>query len=246
MVWNVLRFLVHFFFTAVHFHLASVAASISHFVTTATKLSCCSLALDLCRPLSRWASLGCHPLSLFHCISLALFSTFLDMTINLSLILYKTRIQEKFPLSVFVLIDSLVVSASQDAGGYAISRQNNLELHLGCHTCWMSYFTLVCLWCGRSVYGLRWVVYHIFLPIVLRCARLARESSDINGWLKRFFLGPTNHSYLLSQGIIGQLKPARSQKQVLFYLKSFFLNKETHYMLDNFLFEKTWSNRITF
>ena len=27
---------------------------------------------------------------------------------------------------------SLVVSASQDAGGYAISRQNNLELHLGC------------------------------------------------------------------------------------------------------------------
>ena len=217
-----------------------MAASISHFVTTATKLSCCSLALDLCRPLSRWASLGCHPLSLFHCISLALFSKFLHMTINLSLILYKTRIQEKFPLSVFVLIDSLVVSASQDAGGYAISRQNNLELHLGCHTCWMSYFTLVCLWCGRSVYG------HGFLPIVLRCARLARESSDINGWLKRFFLGLTNHSCLLSQGIIGQLKPARSQKQVLFYLKSFFLNKETHYMLDNFLFEKTWSNRITF
>ena len=54
-------------------------------------------------------------------------------------------------------IDSLVVSALQDAGGYAISRQNNLELHLGYHTCRMSYFTLVCLWCGRtvgrSVYG---------------------------------------------------------------------------------------------
>ena len=33
------------------------------------------------------------------------------MTINLSLILYKTRIQKKFPLSVFVFIDSLVVSA---------------------------------------------------------------------------------------------------------------------------------------
>ena len=27
-----------------------------------------------------------------------------------------------------------IVSALQDAGGYAISRQNNLELHLGCHT----------------------------------------------------------------------------------------------------------------
>ena len=46
---------------------------------------------------------------------------------------------------------SLVVSASQDAGGCAISRQSNPELHLGCHTCWLSYFTLVCLWCGRSV-----------------------------------------------------------------------------------------------
>ena len=166
MDWNVLRFLVHFFFTAVHFHLALVAGSISHFVTTATKLSCWSLALDLCRPLSRWASLACHPLSLFLCFSLALYSKFLDMTINLSLILYKTRIQKKFPLSVFVLIDSLVVSASQDAGGYAISRQNNLELHLGCHTCWLSYFTLVCLWCGRTVarsLGVRSRDYQIFL-----------------------------------------------------------------------------------
>ena len=46
-----------------------------------------------------------------------------------------TRILKQFPLSVFVFIDSLVVSASQDAGGYAISRQSNLELHLGFHTC---------------------------------------------------------------------------------------------------------------
>ena len=36
---------------------------------------------------------------------------------------------------VFVLIDSLVVFALQDAGGYAISLQNNFDLHLGCHTC---------------------------------------------------------------------------------------------------------------
>ena len=39
---NVVRFLVHYFFTAAHFHLALVAASISHFVTAATKFSCCS------------------------------------------------------------------------------------------------------------------------------------------------------------------------------------------------------------
>ena len=39
--------------------------------------------------------------------------------------------QKQFPLPLFVFIDSLVVSASQDAGGYAISRKNNLELHFG-------------------------------------------------------------------------------------------------------------------
>ena len=49
---------------------------------------------------------------------------------NLSLIQDQTtRIQKQFPLSVFVFIDCLIVSASQDAGGFAISRQNNLELH---------------------------------------------------------------------------------------------------------------------
>ena len=93
-------------------------------------------------------------------------------------------------ISAFVFIDSLVVSASQDAGSYATSRQNNLELHLGFHTCWLSYFTLVCLWCGRMVGRsvgrctvtslpnlLEWVVNHIFLPMVLRCACFSREGS---------------------------------------------------------------------
>ena len=28
---------------------------------------------------------------------------------------------------------------------------SNLEFNLGCHTCWLSCFTLVCLWCGRTV-----------------------------------------------------------------------------------------------
>ena len=36
-----MRVLVHFFFTAAHFCLALVAASISHVVTTAAKFSCC-------------------------------------------------------------------------------------------------------------------------------------------------------------------------------------------------------------
>ena len=55
------------------------------------------------------------------------------MTINLSLILKTTRIQKHFPLSVFVFIDSLVVSASQDAGGHTLSRQNNLTFGIGLH-----------------------------------------------------------------------------------------------------------------
>ena len=53
----------------------------------------------------------------------------MDMTIHLNMD------AETIAVSVFVFIDSSVVSALQDAGGYAISRQNNLELHLGYHTC---------------------------------------------------------------------------------------------------------------
>ena len=58
------------------------------------------------------------------------------MTIYLSLIntLDNTDTETISP-SVFVFIDSFVVSAVQDAGGYAISPKNNLELHLGYHTC---------------------------------------------------------------------------------------------------------------
>ena len=58
----------------------------------------------------------------------------MDKTINLSLILEKkTRVQKHFPLSVLVFIDSLVVSASQDAGGHKLSRQNDLTFGIGLH-----------------------------------------------------------------------------------------------------------------
>ena len=46
--------------------------------------------------------------------------------------------------SVFSLTDCAMENHS------VISRQNNLEMHLRCHTCWLSYFTLICLWCGRT------------------------------------------------------------------------------------------------
>ena len=64
------------------------------FVTTATKFPTkknvsfvfLSLALDRCLPFTRWASLACRLLSLFLCLSLALYSKFVGVTINLSLI----------------------------------------------------------------------------------------------------------------------------------------------------------------
>ena len=59
----------------------------------------------------------------------------MDTTIiNLSLILYKTtRIQKHFSISVFVFIDSLVVSASQEGAGHTLSRQNNLTSGIRLH-----------------------------------------------------------------------------------------------------------------
>ena len=98
-----------FFFTTAHFHLVLVAASISHFVTAATnKLSCGSsrkkmspwffhLSLQISVAFFlvelRWPV---ALLSLFLCLSLALYSKFVDMTINLSLVPQTTRIQNNF------------------------------------------------------------------------------------------------------------------------------------------------------
>ena len=165
-----------------------------------------SLALDLCRPFFRWVSLVYRFFSVF----LLLYSpNFLDMTINPSLILFRKRGYSGnnfrfLPLSGFVF--SLAASPLQDAGGYAISRQNNLELHLSCHTCWLSYLTLVCLWCGRTVGRtvtwlpnfLGWVDYHIFLPMVLR---YARESSSINNF---------SSERVDSKGLYGRWRPLPS------------------------------------
>ena len=126
--------------------------SISHFVAAVTKFSCCSSNKKKLSPLfliSRSKSLspffllslaGLLPTFSFSlCFSCSIFQICghdnMTIIINLSLILQKTQIQRQFPVSIFLFIDSLVVSALQDAGGYAISCQSNLKLHLGCHTC---------------------------------------------------------------------------------------------------------------
>ena len=54
--------------------------------------------------------------------------SFISRSSYLSFFFREHAIQKQFPFSVFVFIDSLLVSASQDAGGYAISGQNNLKL----------------------------------------------------------------------------------------------------------------------
>ena len=103
-----------FFFTSLIFTL--VDTSISHFLTTTTKFHVLppSLLLQLffCRPT----------------ISFSLSTSFSifqicghDNFIKLSLILQTTRIQKIFPFSVFLFIDSLVVFASQGAGGHTLS-----------------------------------------------------------------------------------------------------------------------------
>ena len=172
-----------------------------------------SLAINPCRPFSRWALLAFRSLSLFLCLFfLALYSKFVNMTIYLSLILQTTRIEKQFPLSVFVFIDSFVVSALQDAGGYAISRQNNLELHLGYHwpLDWVILHWYACgaddgLSGGRSVYG------HVkfsqmgrllhFLTHGAPLARLAREDSAIIPHVLKIIKLPRKPSVCVSDKI---------------------------------------------
>ena len=63
------------------------------------------------------------------------------MTIKPSLKLQTTRIQKQIPLSVFVFIESLVVSALEDSGGYAISRLKKTSSCIWVViNCWLSFF----------------------------------------------------------------------------------------------------------
>ena len=95
---NVVRVRVHFFSLPLIFTLHCWPLAFLIFVNAATTFSCCSSNKKclLCFFISRsrslssfscWASLACRLLSLFLCLSLALYSKFVDMTINLSLIL---------------------------------------------------------------------------------------------------------------------------------------------------------------
>ena len=98
---NVVHFLVHFFHCRSFFPgwlLAFLIFSppLQIHVVLPTKNGSLSLALALRRSFSRWASLACHLFSLFLCLSLSLYSKFVDMTINLRLILKQQNTQTIF------------------------------------------------------------------------------------------------------------------------------------------------------
>ena len=151
--------------------------SISHFVTAATQNFYVVLPTKKC--LVRFSSLAvnhCHP---FFSLSFAGLPPTFSFSLSFSCSIFQIFGHDN--LSKFNTLDNtdtetisafrfrlywlFVVSVLQDAGGYAISRQNNLELHLVCHTCWLSYFALVFLCCGPAVSragGLRSRDYQIF------------------------------------------------------------------------------------
>ena len=121
-VWE-MSYVFLFIFFSLPLIFTLVSASISYFPTAATKFSCCFSN-------NRMPPLFFAGLSPTFCFSLSLsslYSKFVDMTIKLSLIPQTTLIQKKFD----PFIDSLVVSASQDAGGFAISAKRTSS----CHTC---------------------------------------------------------------------------------------------------------------
>ena len=158
---------------------------------TKTCLFCfLSLALDFCRTFSRWA-LACRLLSFFLSLSLALYSKFVDMTITPSLILEKTRIPRHivaFRFRLHWLFSCLCFTRR----GWLCDFPSKLpRVAFGLQYLLIELFYIgmpVVRTDGRAVgrWAVRWipnfigwVVYHIFLPMVLRCARFARESSAI-------------------------------------------------------------------
>ena len=122
-------FLFTYFFTVAHFYVASKF----HVVHPTKTVS--FVFLSRSSSFSRWSSLVCRPnFSFFSlCLSLSPFSKFASISVYLNLILKKTRIKKHFRFSVLVFIDSLVVFASQDAGGHTLSFQNKLTIGIFLH-----------------------------------------------------------------------------------------------------------------
>ena len=149
-------------FTAAHFHLALVAASISHFVTAATKFPCCPSNKKM-SPLifiSRSKSL-----SPFFSLSFAGLPPTFSISLSFSCPIFQICGHDNLSkLNTLDNTDTETISAFRFRLYWffcclCFTRRRwlcdfppkSLQLHLGYQTCWLSYFTLVCLWCGRTV-----------------------------------------------------------------------------------------------
>ena len=118
-----------------------------------------SLTLAVCRPFSRWASLACRLLSLFLCRSLSLYFKFVNRTIILSLLLWTTRIQKRFPLSVFVFIELSLLHKTRVAKRFPAKISSS------------------CIWVCHFPYLLI-ELFYIGMPEVLTDGRLGVRSRD--------------------------------------------------------------------
>ena len=156
-IWLLFLYLIYRFIFSLPLIFTLQAANISHFLTATMKFSCFS---------SNEIHLLC-----FQSLTLALSVSVIHMSVNI-----------KNNMTWLCCFFSLKVRTAV----WFPSKQN-LELHLGFHTCWLSYFTLVCLWCWQTGQCnvtqlpkfLRWVDYHIFLPMVLCCTRFAHARASL-------------------------------------------------------------------
>ena len=135
-----------------------------HVVLPTKKYLLCflSLALDLCRPFSRWASLACHVLSLFLCPSFALYSKFVDMTINLSLYFrqHGYRNNFRFPFSCLLTLQLPLLYKTPVAMRFP------------------SKITSSCIWVAIPVH---WVILHWYA-----CGADGRSGGRTVTWLPNF------------------------------------------------------------
>ena len=152
-----------FFLTAAHFHLALVTAGISHFVTAAFVGRKFQQKMSSLFFISRSRSL-----SLYFSLSFAGLPPTFSFSLSFSCSIFQICGHDSYSeLNTLENTDTETISPFRLFSCLCFTRRGWLcELHLGCHTCLLSYFTLVCLWCGRTVVrsvGVRSRDYQILL-----------------------------------------------------------------------------------
>ena len=89
----------------------------------------------------------------FQQVSSPLFSIALSSPFSVIFVSVNKKISsQKTPLCCFFFL-------SNSPAAMHFLPNKNFELHLGYHTCWLSYYILVCLWCGRAAAGGRTVTW---------------------------------------------------------------------------------------